>query len=704
MNRGPLSRRIGITPALVAINAGLVLLAVASLVGVATAVLRDLGDQQALARLERAGTAALLQIQRTEDELVNSARLLASSTLDAGPGGLIASAALDRFRAGVDLDGCAVQSSGAIARSSGDLPWPAIERVAAAAGVDESTSVALLDQPEILLVATAPVAGSGALRAVTIKRLDQALVRSLGGRHDLQVTIVLAAPMPGSSAEESALRASAVATGHAAARLTPLGTYRDVRVLRAAPGSPVALIEASLPTAAVDGSLDILARRLLLFAALVMLLVIVLSVTLGRLLARTLADMAAAAERIGAGDFNMPIPAAASVELGSLAATMDRMRQQLRRLTAELERREAEAQALLGGIVEGVFAVDGDRRIRYLSPQTAQLLQIDPATAIGRFCGDVLDPLGESGLRPCAESCPIVHARSRGATRATERLRRRDGSVISTVITSAPPADGRQVQVVRDETDVEAARRLRDAILANVSHEFKTPLSAQLASIELLRDTLESGADDLRPYEPAAAAQLVQSLERGTLRLQQLVDNLLESVRIEAGVPRLRSAPVSIEAVVDAAAELVGPLFAQRAQRLAVDLPAVLPEIEGDPPRLTQVLVNLLANANKFAPPGSEIRVGAEQRGGEVVLWVEDSGPGLPAGTGGSIFERFVRAPQEPLTSGMGLGLWIVKSIVEAHGGRVEARNLPRGGARFSVALPVGAAAARTRAIEQRTA
>ena len=194
--------------------------------------------------------------------------------------------------------------------------------------------------------------------------------------------------------------------------------------------------------------------------------------------------------------------------------------------------------------------------------------------------------------------------------------------MLTAVITSAPPADGRQVQVLRDETDVEAARRLRDAILANVSHEFKTPLSAQLASIELLRDSLDQ-------LEPGAAVQLVQSLERGTLRLQQLVDNLLESVRIEAGEPGLRSAPISLEAVVDAAAELTRPLFAQRAQRLVVDLPATLPEIQGDPPRLTQVFVNLLANANKFAPNGSEIRVGGEQRGSEVVLWVEDAGPGF---------------------------------------------------------------------------
>jgi len=108
MSRQPLSRRIGLVPALVAINAGLVLLAVAGLVGVATVVLRDLGDQQALARVELAGAAALDQIRRTEDELVSSARLLAASPLLASPDAAMSAHELDRFRAAGDLDGCAL--------------------------------------------------------------------------------------------------------------------------------------------------------------------------------------------------------------------------------------------------------------------------------------------------------------------------------------------------------------------------------------------------------------------------------------------------------------------------------------------------------------------------------------------------------------------------------------------------------------------
>ncbi len=202
MTRGSLARRIGLTQALVAINAGLVLFAVACLVGVATVVLRDLGDQQALARLELAGAAALDQVDRTQDELVTSARLLAASSLAAAPGGgSISRADLDRFRAAGDLDGCALQSSGhAFARAGAELPWPAIEAIVGAAA-DGAPSIELLAEPEIFLVASAPVEGPGRIRAVAVKRLDQALVRSLGERYDLHVTVLPTRGMPGADAE-----------------------------------------------------------------------------------------------------------------------------------------------------------------------------------------------------------------------------------------------------------------------------------------------------------------------------------------------------------------------------------------------------------------------------------------------------------------------------------------------------------------------
>jgi signal transduction histidine kinase len=376
-------------------------------------------------------------------------------------------------------------------------------------------------------------------------------------------------------------------------------------------------------------------------------------------------------------------------EIDALARTLEDLRQHLVDASTTLRRREADADALLRGVVEGVFAVDGDRNLRYLNPQAERMLGIEAQTAIGRFCGDVLRPCAlADGRRPCESACPIVAARERGQSQATEILQRATGPDRTVVITSAGMVDGLQVQVMRDETDLEAARRARDSILANISHEFRTPLAAQLASIELLQENLHD-----MPREQLE--ELVTALRRGSLRLTRLIDNLLESVRIEAGQLAIRQQDVHLAEVVNDAVELVGSLFQQRQQVLQVDVAEELPVLVGDGPRLVQVFVNLLANANKFSPDGSTVRVAARAIDGAVQATVEDEGPGVQQDDQGSIFERFYRAAeQEPEPRGLGLGLWIVKSIVERHGGQVTATRTPEGLTRFIVTLPAAAARA----------
>jgi signal transduction histidine kinase len=306
---------------------------------------------------------------------------------------------------------------------------------------------------------------------------------------------------------------------------------------------------------------------------------------------------------------------------------------------------------------------------------------------IGKFCGDVLKPRDVDGKRPCDFCCPIYTARDDGKAQATEYLEAGD-LPRTVVITSAAPSAGLQVQVLRDETELEAVRRARDSVLANISHEFRTPLSAQLASVELMLDGLES-----MPRE--RLGDLLESLQRGTLRLTRLIDNLLESVRIESGQLGIRRQPVALAQVIEDAEGLMGGLLVQRRQALQVALPADLPAITGDAPRLAQVVTNLLANASKFGPEGSTITVGAARTGHGVELYVEDSGPGAPELGSASIFERFYRAAdQEPDPRGLGLGLWIVKSIVERHGGSVRAERTAAGLTRFTVTLPAAAEAA----------
>jgi K+-sensing histidine kinase KdpD len=242
--------------------------------------------------------------------------------------------------------------------------------------------------------------------------------------------------------------------------------------------------------------------------------------------------------------------------------------------------------------------------------------------------------------------------------------------------------------VIRDETELEAVRRARDSVLANISHEFRTPLAAQLASIELLRDGLTK-------MDLERSQELVLSLERGTLRLTRLIDNLLESVRIESGQLSIRKQSVDLAEVIDDARALIESLLVLRRQDLAVSLPSDLPLVSGDKTRLIQVFVNLLANANKFAPEGSTLRIGAQTDGSFVTAWVEDEGAGILERDGTAIFDRFRRgADEEPEPGGLGLGLWIVKSIIERHGGTIAVARTDAGRTRFNMTLPVDESAA----------
>jgi signal transduction histidine kinase len=681
--------RLSLGTLLIGLNAGLVLLAVIGVVVAATGLIERFADEQGIARVSLAGAAAAEAVGRSARDVRTSAHLLAErptvKRLVEGGDAAGLGAFLDRFRHTSALSGVAVVLHGRIVASSGAVPWEPVLRGG------ESASILRLPGGALLLGSALPLASTPDATAAAALVLDPTFAHQIGAQVGLPVTILDPERALADAADPRLpLRSEVLATGRpASGRLKSAGLYLSVRPLRAPGGGVAGLVETALPRGGVASSLARLVRDLLLLSLLVAALATLSGFLISRRLTRPVQALTASAARIGRGDLSTPTPRAPGAELGTLAATMEEMRRRLLQLTSELRRRQAEGEAILTGIVEGVFSVDRDRRVRYLNPQAAALLGVAPEAALGRFCGDVLNPRSADGTRPCEESCPIVHARFRGGATATEHLLRPDGSRLAVVITSAPPTEDQQFQVLRDETGVEAARRQRDAVLANISHEFRTPLSAQLASIELLRERLLQDPAGLDPQ----AHDLVLSLERGSLRLTQLIDNLLESVRIESGQDSIRSRPVALDEVVEEAVEMTAPLLAQRGQEVLVELPYPLPPVRGDAPRLTQVFVNLLANANKFAPPRSLVRVGGAVDGGRIALWVEDEGPGLPDASAAPLFDRFVRRAgdgDEPETGGMGLGLWIVRSIVERHGGTVEAVPGQAGkGTRMRVVLPV---------------
>jgi signal transduction histidine kinase len=685
-------RKAGLAYSLAGINVAIVVLVVAGISIYAVGMLRDLADEQGKARVQLAGAIAREDLRRMEEDTLSAARVLADrpalqrllneNRVDAIP------PLLRRFCETGGIDACAVfDDDQLLAQAGANIPWTDI--VTANLEQGETFLTTPPGASHALLGAVTPLGSRPGARVFIVRLLDDELAHTLSQRVGLEVQLINYRGFPSAPVDNfTALHAAGLADGRAAIqRIEPLDLYASSFPVFASTGEAIVLIETRLPAADIDNSASRLIRRLILTAIILSLLAVVAGIILGQLVAAPIEALTDSALRLGQGDFSTSIPPGGPAEVGALARTMEDMRRNLVDLTGTLRRHEAEAQAVLAGIVEGVYAVDKNRTIRYLNPQAAKLLGVKPEDAVGRFCGDVLKPRTENGRRPCDWNCPILQARVEGSSKAVELLQTGERGARTTVITSSDLAEGLQVQVIRDETELEAVRRARDTVLANISHEFRTPLAAQLASIELLREGLAS-----MPREQQR--ELVMSLERGTQRLTQLIDNLLESVRIESGQLGIRRQSVEIAEVVHEARMLIESLLQQRGQRLDINIPEDLPLVDGDSQRLQQVFVNLIANASKFAPESSTIRIGASTADGRVTSWVEDEGPGLPEGGDASIFERFRRgADAEPEPGGLGLGLWIVKSIVDRHGGQITATRTDEGRTRFSVTLPAEAAA-----------
>jgi signal transduction histidine kinase len=670
------------------INVAIVILVVGGISISAIGSLRDLANQQGSARVQLAGAMAREDLRRYGEDALTQAKSVADRQTLQRMMADARSASLGLYlRRSCNSDtivACAVFEGGQLVAQAGvSLPWDEIAASAAEQG--ERFLAAPTVGRYAVIGASAQIGGATGRRLFVARLLDDRMAQVLSERVGMPIRLINYQVFVEDKRVDdfTRLHSAGLSDGRSAvARIDDLDLYAASFPVFASTGEAIALLEARLPSGEIDASVGSLVRRLIVTAIVLAALAVLAGVILGQQVTGPLGTLSDAVEKLGHGDFSTSIPLGGTQEVGKLAHTIETMRDNLVQLTGELRRREAEAQAVLGGIVEGVYAVDKSRVIRYLNPQAARLLGVQAHEAIGRFCGDVLKPCTENGVRPCETRCPILRARLEGNAQATEQLNLNNGAR-TTIITSAAPVDDLQVQVIRDETELEGVRRARDSVLVNISHEFRTPLAAQLASIELLREGIDSMSREQQK-------ELVFSLERGTLRLTRLIDNLLESVRIEAGQLGIRHQNVSLEEVIEDSDALIGALLKQRRQRLELEFAEDLPRVDGDGPRLTQVFVNLLANASKFAPEDSVVRVGASHQGDTVTAWVEDEGSGAPELETGSIFERFSRgAGEEPEPGGLGLGLWIVKSIIERHGGTIAARRTPAGKTRFEVQLRV---------------
>lgn len=411
-------------------------------------------------------------------------------------------------------------------------------------------------------------------------------------------------------------------------------------------------------------------------------LVSALGVLLSRRISRPLVCLAQSAEALSHGDLQAPVDTSVKVsEVAQVARALERARNDLLQTLTTLQAERDWSEHLLASIVEGIVTLDGEGRITFFSHGAARITGWARQEVLGQPCDAV--------FRLANSQQAFTRAIPEPGGRGKADVFLSGGRVASLAITRAELAPSEAVEakialVFRDISEEEAVHRILGHFLANVAHEFRTPLAALAASIELLLDQ----ASDLNAEE---LHELLISLHLGTLGLQTLVDNLLESASLEAGRFHISPRTTDLGAIVAEAAETMQPLLTKYEQNLTVELPMHIPVVRADPRRTVQVLVNLLANASKYGPPEAEIQLKVTINRAEARLSVADRGPGIPAKARADLFRRFIYPEEDSNTSqaGAGLGLSVVKAIVEAHGGQVGVDDRPGGGSVFWFTLPL---------------
>jgi signal transduction histidine kinase len=235
-------------------------------------------------------------------------------------------------------------------------------------------------------------------------------------------------------------------------------------------------------------------------------------------------------------------------------------------------------------------------------------------------------------------------------------------------------------ELTRRAQALESSDKARRQLLADVSHELMTPLTAMRGYIETL------GMPDL-PLDPPTRERYMRIVTEETHRLEHIIGDLLDLARLESGGTTMRRERVPVEMLFERAAERHERELSSRGIQLTPSLGAGAEEVMGDPDRLEQALQNLVANALRYTPDDGRISLATERANGDVRIIVRDSGPGIPSDHLPHIFDRFYKVDaSRRAAAGSGLGLSIVKAIIERHGGTITARN--DGGAVFEIVLP----------------
>jgi signal transduction histidine kinase len=427
----------------------------------------------------------------------------------------------------------------------------------------------------------------------------------------------------------------------------------------------------------VDNAVEAVQRQLLLATVLALGISLLLGYMASYFIARRLKRIERSAEAIAGGDLSAKVPETVEDEIGQLADTFNVMADRLRSAFAQVEYERDRVEVLLNDLSEGVIGLSAEGTVTIANPAAAILL--DAPMSVGAMIDEALPPDVVKLWRDAQKDVDvdmIVFAHG-------------DVTLEATTYPVGGGADFTSIVVLRDVTAQARLERARRDLIANASHEFKTPLFSLAGSLELI---------DEGELSPEEQSEFLQVMRQQVDRLRNMAVSMLDLSRVEAGSIELNPENVDLLGVGRSV------LDEFQAQAQTKQLALTIEGEEGltawcDEQRLVQVLRALIDNAVKYSPPGSSVRLSAAVDMTEAVVVVADDGPGISGKELPHVFERFHRGREERgTTTGAGLGLSIARELTEMMGGTISAASPAGEGARFTVRLPRAPGGRRRRA------
>jgi PAS domain S-box-containing protein len=403
-------------------------------------------------------------------------------------------------------------------------------------------------------------------------------------------------------------------------------------------------------------------------------------VFISRSILSALGALNTSAKEIERGNLDLLVPVTTRDELGQLAATFNSMASKLRELRrtdrAKLLRTQRTTQLALGSLPDAVAIVSPDGRVEMANTTAQRMFGLYPESLLS---GNEATGLAELFRKAATERRTI---QSRGYDAAIQIFNGQERFFLPTAV---PIIDEERnlagvTLVLADVTNLRKLDEMKSGLLSVVSHELKTPLtSIRMASHLLLEERIGS----LNPKQ----IELLTAAKEDADRLYEIIENLLDIGRIEAGRELIELAPVAPDTLAGDAVEEVRAMYRDKGVELINEVPADLPRVLADRDRMIHVFSNVLGNALRFTPGGGEVRISCQPQETVVEFAITDTGAGIAAEALPRIFERFYRVPGQGGKSGAGLGLAIAKEIVEAHGGEIRVRSKLGEGSTFSFTL-----------------